>query len=456
MKVGELNVFTTVTNIIKKYHNGRDLVIIGDNLDFVDFLRENNLNICQHYLITPEDDNNNLSSADAPNNVTADNEKESPDDTTIAVINDSSIQPDTTSVSSEILPAENNALPNSAEVLSDSPAKNNDTDLADASSTVQTDFQADTSASAEHPAISDNPAKIKNDDAVPEGASARDLPPELDPLCFVRNNHHLAENCYLLFTEVKRSKELKLELQELGYKEFKDYVFANHGRIIVKAGYRDYTDEYSNFVHSRNCKVFLNDFCCNVRINVDDTAVFDDKCYISARHMGLSEVNIGPECRFIDSVSLVVAGEAKLTIGKGTKIVQNSGVVVLEGNSVTIGEKCLFSYDVKIYSGDGHAIFDSDTKNRLNPPTFNDKNKIIIGNYVWVGMRAVIMNHCNIGDSCIIGAGSIVKGTFPNNCALGGNPARLIRKNVVWTHNYTDGMIEDCPEEYILPTIEDF
>ena len=49
---------------------------------------------------------------------------------------------------------------------------------------------------------------------------------------------------------------------------------------------------------------------------------------------------------------------------------------------------------------------------------------------------------------------SVVKGRYPNNCAIGGNPARLIRKNVIWDNNYTDGMLEECPEEYILPTMD--
>ena len=41
-------------------------------------------------------------------------------------------------------------------------------------------------------------------------------------------------------------------------------------------------------------------------------------------------------------------------------------------------------------------------------------------------MNSFILMGTSIGDNCIIGAGSIVKGNFPENVVIAGNPAKVI------------------------------
>ena len=50
-----------------------------------------------------------------------------------------------------------------------------------------------------------------------------------------------------------------------------------------------------------------------------------------------------------------------------------------------------------------------------------------IGNDVYIGTGAIIMNPVSIGDNVIIGAGSVVVKDIPSNCVVAGNPARIIR-----------------------------
>lgn len=57
-----------------------------------------------------------------------------------------------------------------------------------------------------------------------------------------------------------------------------------------------------------------------------------------------------------------------------------------------------------------------------------DTDKCTIGNNVYIGAGAVIMNPVNIGDNVIIGAGSVVTKDIPSNCVVAGNPSRIIKR----------------------------
>lgn len=50
----------------------------------------------------------------------------------------------------------------------------------------------------------------------------------------------------------------------------------------------------------------------------------------------------------------------------------------------------------------------------------------IIGNNVFIGMNAIILNGVEIGDNVIIGAGSVVSKNCPSNGVYAGNPAKYV------------------------------
>lgn len=51
---------------------------------------------------------------------------------------------------------------------------------------------------------------------------------------------------------------------------------------------------------------------------------------------------------------------------------------------------------------------------------------INIGNNVFIGNNCTILPNTSIGDNCIIGAGSVVRGSFPENSVIVGNPAKVV------------------------------
>lgn len=54
--------------------------------------------------------------------------------------------------------------------------------------------------------------------------------------------------------------------------------------------------------------------------------------------------------------------------------------------------------------------------------------KIKIGNNVFIGINCIILSNTTIGDNCIIGAGSVVRGHFPENSVIRGNPAQVVSR----------------------------
>ena len=87
----------------------------------------------------------------------------------------------------------------------------------------------------------------------------------------------------------------------------------------------------------------------------------------------------------------------KITIGKGTYIACNVGIITSNHN---------------IFNLDEHL------------PGEN----VTIGKECWIGMNCVILPGIVLGDHTIVGAGSVVTKSFEEgNCVIAGNPARKIR-----------------------------
>lgn len=54
--------------------------------------------------------------------------------------------------------------------------------------------------------------------------------------------------------------------------------------------------------------------------------------------------------------------------------------------------------------------------------------EIEIGDNVWLGNNGAILPGTLIGKNSIVGANSVVKGSFPENVIIQGNPAKIIKK----------------------------
>ncbi len=274
-------------------------------------------------------------------------------------------------------------------------------------------------------------------------------------LVYIGEIKDMSDKYYIVVPKMKKQLDLQLRLHSFGYNDFDDCFFINHNKITLDSYIDDYSDEYGNRIHAPSCRVVLDEYAYDVTIDIDDSCTFGEDNQITAKTVGGANVKIGRKCVFEDGVNLTVFGDAEVTIGEKTTFVRDTEMTVLGGMSLKIGKDCLFSFEIKIYCGDGHAIFDVVTKERINKQEKgNPKNVIEIGDHVWVGMRSIILNRTVIGHSGVVGAGTLVKGEFPNNCIIAGMPAKVIRKNITWSAESLRNTMEHIPEAYIQMTEE--
>lgn len=59
------------------------------------------------------------------------------------------------------------------------------------------------------------------------------------------------------------------------------------------------------------------------------------------------------------------------------------------------------------------------------------KGDTVIGDGVWIGMRAMIMPGVKIGEGAVVAANSVVTKDVEPYCIVGGNPAVVIKKDLM-------------------------
>jgi chloramphenicol O-acetyltransferase type B len=101
-------------------------------------------------------------------------------------------------------------------------------------------------------------------------------------------------------------------------------------------------------------------------------------------------------------------------------------------NPVVIGSFSSIADGVQIHGETHHANDQASTypfrlrlQGRAEPS--RGRGKVVIGNDVWVGARAIVLSNVTIGDGAVIGAGAIVTKDVSPYAIVAGNPAQLIR-----------------------------
>lgn len=177
--------------------------------------------------------------------------------------------------------------------------------------------------------------------------------------------------------------------------------------LLTTLSVRNKFKKCSRNVSFRTIQLLKGCECISIGVN----SRFDDFLYLTAwteygDQKFMPSIEIGENCNFgafnhISSCNRIVIGDNCLT-GKNVTIVDNN-----HGSSDVA--------DLQI----------SPVKRRLI-----SKGSVIIGKNVWLGEKVTILPGVTIGDSVIVAANSVVTKDIPSYCVAGGNPAKIIRKNL--------------------------
>ena len=123
---------------------------------------------------------------------------------------------------------------------------------------------------------------------------------------------------------------------------------------------------------------------------------------------------------FYTGINITIDKDANLKVGSGYS---NDNVDINCYKEISIGHNVVISKGVIIRDSDNHVI--NNLYDRVS-------QKIVIGDNVWIGMRAIILKGVNIGNGAVIAAGAVVNSDVPDNCIVGGVPAKIIKKDINW------------------------
>lgn len=138
---------------------------------------------------------------------------------------------------------------------------------------------------------------------------------------------------------------------------------------------------------------------------------------------------IGPDVYILMGQYVQMAGARSsgrnVFIGKGTII--NHGCLLYVTGGLRIGEGVSISAGTWLVTG----------SHEINDPHFPAIFKpIVIGNHVWIGMRATILAGVTIGEGAVIMAGAVVTRDVPPFAIVGGVPAKVIKQREQMEFSY--------------------
>ncbi|MCH5427901.1 acyltransferase [Lactococcus lactis] len=168
------------------------------------------------------------------------------------------------------------------------------------------------------------------------------------------------------------------------------------------------------------------------------------------RHVTLrmkQKIYTGSKVRFEDGCQIMALSSEGFHFGNNVKIGPNSkmmsGSIHKLGKGVSIGNNCFFS-DYTFFGAAGgikigdNIISGQNVRFHSENHNFLDNNKLIreqgvsnigieLGDDIWIGAGAVFLDGSKIGNHCVVAANAVVQKEFPDNCVIGGVPAKLLK-----------------------------
>jgi acetyltransferase-like isoleucine patch superfamily enzyme len=155
------------------------------------------------------------------------------------------------------------------------------------------------------------------------------------------------------------------------------------------------------------------------KIAIGSNVVIDDNCLIDAKGESNRGVRIGDGV-FIGRNTILSCKNGDIELADGANIGFNCEV--FSASRVTIGRSVLMAAYCYVIGGD-HDF--SDPSKPVLEQTRTSAG-VTIGDGVWMGAGAKILDGVAIGDGAVIGAGAVVRENVPASAIAVGIPARVV------------------------------
>jgi len=129
-------------------------------------------------------------------------------------------------------------------------------------------------------------------------------------------------------------------------------------------------------------------------------------------------------------------------IHMGAKFFSPRGVVI--GKDTIIGASAFLDGRAKLTIGDhvdmASEVMIYNSEHDLRDPKFGaTEEEVVVGDYVFIGPRAIILPGVKIGKGAVVAAGAVVTNDVPPFAIVGGVPAKVIGERELKDLNYRLG-----------------
>jgi acetyltransferase-like isoleucine patch superfamily enzyme len=156
------------------------------------------------------------------------------------------------------------------------------------------------------------------------------------------------------------------------------------------------------------------------KIRLGDGVIVDDLVVLDAKGTSNRGIDVGHGV-FLGRGTILSCKDGDIVIGDHGNF--GFHCEVFSGSSVTVGKHGLFAAQAYLVGG-GHE-FEEKGRAVIDQP--RTSRGIVLGDNVWLGTGAKVLDGVRIGRDVVVGANAVVNADLPDGAVAAGVPARVLR-----------------------------
>ena len=156
-----------------------------------------------------------------------------------------------------------------------------------------------------------------------------------------------------------------------------------------------------------------------LKMHPNSEVLLDDNVRLNSSSFKCTSGSIYAPCKLV-----TISASAKIFIGRDTGL--NGTSIVARSKKIIIGQRVAIAPNVVIMDSPFHKIWPPIERNNYSGKELD--TDIFIEDDVWISTGCIILHGEGIGKGSVVAARSLINKKFPNNCLIGGIPAKIIKK----------------------------